>query len=108
MFDTNSPMVIWCYYIERRVDIINVTCRSNHLLQNSTPHTKLTGQLTGISALNEYGWYDWVVHRVEGQQFPTQHQKLGRMLGPAKNSGSAMSQWVLTSTGDDASYKSGI
>ena len=60
----------------------------------------MTGQPTDISALCEYEWYDWVVYRVEGQQFPTQHQKLGRVLGPAKNAGSAMSQWVLTNTGD--------
>ena len=66
MSNTNSPMVLWCYYVERRAEIINATCRSNHLLQNSTPHTKLTGQPTDISDLCEYRWYDWVVYRVEG------------------------------------------
>ena len=100
MFDANSPMAFWCYCIERRADIINATIRANHLLQGQTPYSKLTGQPTDISALCEYGWYEWVIYRVEGQKFPTQPRKLGRVLGPARNAGSAMSQWVLTAKGE--------
>ena len=33
-------------------------------------------------------------------QLPLQHQRLGMELGPLKNYGSAMSQWVLTGTSD--------
>ena len=33
MFDSNCPMVLWCYCIERRAVIINSTARSNYLLQ---------------------------------------------------------------------------
>ena len=92
MFDANPPIAFWCYCIEQRADIINATVRSNYLLQGQTPHSKLTGQPTDISALCKYGWYKWVIYRVEGQKFPTQPWKLGRVLGPAKNAGSAMSQ----------------
>ena len=100
MFDSNCPMIFWCYCIERRADIINATARSNHLLQGMTPYTMLTGQPTDISTICEYGWYEWVVYRIEGQKFPLQHQKLGRVLGVARNAGSAMSQWVLTAAGE--------
>ena len=100
MFDSNCPMVFWCYCVERRAEIINSTIRSNHLLQGQPPHSMLTGQPTDISSICEFGWYDWVIYRVEGHKFPMQHQRLGRILGPSKNAGSAMSNWVLTSTGD--------
>ena len=100
MFQTNSPLSLWCYCVERRGKIINSTVRGNPLLQNSTPHTKLSGQPTDISALCEFGWYDWVIYRIEGQSYPYTHKKLGRVLGPADNAGSVMSQWVLAKTGD--------
>ena len=58
------------------------------------------GQPTDISALCEYSWYDWVIYRIEGQQYPYTHKKLGRVLGPARNAGTTMSQWVLTKTVD--------
>ena len=62
MFDSNSPMVFWCYCVERRAEIINATVRSNFLLQGNTPHTKLTGQPTVISSLCEFGWYEWKIY----------------------------------------------
>lgn len=93
-------MVLWCYCLERRASIINSTTRVNTLLQGQTPHSKLTGQPTDISHICEFGWYEWVVYRVEGAQFPANHQRLGRTLGPSSNAGSVMSHWVLTVTGD--------
>ena len=100
MFQSNCPMVFWCYCVERRTDIINTTVRSNHLLQGVPPHI-ITGQPSDISPLCEFEWYyKWVIYRVKGQKFPLQHQKLGRVLGSAKNAGSMMSKWVLTATGD--------
>ena len=100
MFDADSPLVLWCYCVERQADIINATVRSNHLLQNQTSHTRLTAQPTDISCLCEFGWYDWVLYRQEGEAFPFNHQKLGRILGLAKGAGTEMSQWVLTATGE--------
>ena len=100
LFDSNAPMIFWCYCVERRAAIINATVRSNFLLQGNTPHTKLTGQPTDISSLCEFGWYEWVIYRIEGEKFPYQHQRLGRTLGPAKNAGNMMSQWVLTAGGE--------
>ena len=100
LFRSNAPLILWCYCLERRVEIINSTCRSNPLLKNETPHTKLTGQPTDISRICEYAWYEWVIYRVEGQIYPFQHQKLGRVLGPTKHAGTKMSHWVLTESCD--------
>ena len=100
LFRSNAPLVLWCYCIERRADIINCTIRSNYMLQGQIPHSMMTGQPTDISNICEYAWYEWVIYRIEGAKFPVQHQRLGRVLGSSHNAGSTMSQWVLTVTGD--------
>jgi len=41
-----------------------------------------------------------VIYRKEGVQFPFQHQKIGRALGPSQNVGNAMAQWILTGNGE--------
>ena len=41
-----------------------------------------------------------MIYCIEGQKFPNQPRKLGRVLGPARNAGSAMWQWVLTAKGE--------
>ena len=58
MFDTNSPMVFWCYFSERRVSVINATIRVNHLLEGQPPHSRLKVQPTEISSICEFVWYD--------------------------------------------------
>ena len=70
------------------------------MLQSNIPYTRLCGQPTDISTLCESEWYEWVIYRVEGQQFPYNHNKLGQLLGPATYTVSAISQWVLTGTSD--------
>jgi len=100
LFKSNSPMILWEYALERRAKIICSTPRSNHLLNGMTPHTKLTGQVTDISNLVDFGWYDWIIYHFEGQKFPFQHQMLQRVLGPSNHAGSMMSQWVLTKAGE--------
>ena len=66
MFDTDSALVLWFYCVERRAEIINLTSRSNSQLQNQTPHSKLTGQPSDISHISKFGWYEWIIYRVEG------------------------------------------
>ena len=99
LFDSNSPLKLWCYCLERRAAIICSTVRTNAMLKGQTPETYLTGNATDISAISEFGWYEWVVYRLEGEIFPHQSRKLGRTLGPARNAGNALSHWVLTING---------
>ena len=96
LFATDSPLCLWCYCLERRARIICSTVRTNFMLKGQTPHTMLTGKPTDISALSDFGWYDWVIYRHDGQNFPLQSMKLGRVLGPARNAGNELSHWVLT------------
>ena len=100
MLVSNSPLVFCDYAIERRATIISSTVRSNYFLNGQTPYSRLTGEPTDISSIIEYDWYEWVIYRKEGVQFPFQHQKIGRALGPSQNAGNAMAQWILTGSGE--------
>ena len=100
MFETNSPKVLWCYYIEKKESVINANIRVKLLPEGKLPHFRLTGQPTDISSIFKFGWFDWVVYCVEGNKTPLQHQRLVRSLGTSKDSESVMSQWLLTGNGD--------
>ena len=98
MRQSNSPMVLWDYAIERRALIHNVVPRP--LFQNSglTPHESTFGVQGDISKLCNFGWYEWIYYRDHGA-FPINKEKLGRALGPLKNEGNEMAQAILTSQG---------
>ena len=98
---TNCPMKLWDYCAERRARIHNVIPRDLFQLNGNNPVTATFGNQADISNLCIFGWYDWCYFREEGHvQFPFQHRKLGRVLGPMKNEGNEMTQAVLTITGN--------
>ena len=98
--ESNAPLVMWDYCLERLCKIFNHTALTLFQLDGITPHTMMIGQLSDISAICEFAWYDWVYFRDGDQQFPHNHERLGRALGPADNAGPGMSQWILTGNGN--------
>lgn len=97
--ESNCPMVLWCYCLQRRSEINNATAADNLALEGSNPHTRMTGQTCDISNLCQFGWYDWVYFRDEKASFPFPKEVLGRCLGPSQSFGNSMSQWVLVRSG---------
>ena len=96
----NSPICLWDYCAERRARIHNVTPKSLFQLQGINPITATLGLHPDISNICQYSWYEWCYYREEsGIQFPYQKQLLGRVLGPMKNEGNAMTQAILTDKG---------
>jgi hypothetical protein len=79
--------------------IYQVTSKKLFQLQGSNPHTATFGTKADISNLCHFGWYKWVYYRDNSQQFPFQKKCLGRCLGPAKNEGNVMANWILTQKG---------
>ena len=96
---SGSPIVLWDYCIERRALIYQVTSKKLFQLQGSNPHTATFGTEADISNLCHFGWYEWVYYRDKSRQFPHQKKCLGRCLGPAKNEGNVMANWILTRQG---------
>ena len=94
---SDSPLVFWCYCLERRSKIIACCSRNNYNLDRKVPRTFMTAEVTDISHVCNFKWYEWVKFRRIGPEaaypFPSEH--LGRCLGPSRNQGNSMSQYVL-------------
>ena len=52
-----------------------------------------------ISNLCNHGWYDWCYYREQNSSFPMQKEMLRKVLGPTRNVGNTMSQWILKANG---------
>ena len=52
-----------------------------------------------ISNIYQFVWYEWVYYREVSAKYPYQQECLGRCLGPAKNEGNEMAQWILKFNG---------
>ena len=100
MKESNCPLPLWDYCIERRARINNLTAKDRFNLHGLNAHTTLTGEEADISNLCKYGWYQWCYYRDQGEKFPFNHEVLGRVLGPATGAGNEMSQWILKANGN--------
>ena len=99
MRESNSPLCLWDYCVERRARINNLTAKNAFKLHGSTPHTVTTGDEGDISNLCQYGWYEWCYFRDHTAAFPSNKEVLGRVLGPARGAGNEMAQWILKANG---------
>ena len=64
-------------------------------LQGQNPYMATLNKMGDISNLCQFGWYECVYFRQHTAKFPYQKEVLGRCLGPTKNEGNEMCQWVL-------------
>ena len=96
--ESNAPMSLWCYSIQRRAKIHNAIPRPLFQNKGLSPYSATFGVQGDISNICNFGWYEWVYYRDHGS-FPENKEKLGRVLGPVPNEGNEMSQAVLTSKG---------
>ena len=96
--ESNAPMCLWDYALERRAQIHNLIPRPLFQNNGNTPFTATFGEQGDISKLCTFGWYEFVYYRDHGS-FPENKEKLGRVLGPLLNEGNEMAQAILTSKG---------
>ena len=99
MRETNSPMRLWCHCAERRASNFTLTANNLFQLQGQNPYMATFNEMGDISNLCQFGWYEWVYFRQQTADFPHQKEELGRCLGPTKNEGNEMCQWVLQRNG---------
>ena len=99
MHETNSPMSLWDYCMERRARINNLTAKDNFKLHGMTPHTTTLAEEGDISSLCQFGWYEWCYYCEQTAAFPHNREVLGKVLGPARGEGNEMAQWVLKAKG---------
>ena len=96
----DSPLALWDYAGEQSARIHNLTPRDLFQLQGENPYTATFGEEVDISNLCNFGWYEWCYFRNHSSSFPYPAEELGRVLGPAKNAGNEMAQWVLRMNGN--------
>ena len=97
MNESKCPIILWCYCLERRALICSSIEKDNFTLNKMIPHTYLNGEVTYISYICVFGWYEWVKFRHEGpkDKYPYPSERLGRCLGPVINKRNTMSQHVF-------------
>ena len=83
MHESDSPMCLWDYCVERQARINNVMAKSNFKLHGTTPHTATLAEEGNISSLCQFGWYEWCYYHEQTAAFPHNHEVLGQILGPA-------------------------
>ena len=85
--------------MEWRVLIFQVTAKKLFQLYGLNPHTATFGTQADILKSCLFGWYEWVYYRDKMAKHPFQKECLRRCLGPARNEGNVMANWVLTQLG---------
>ena len=83
MCESNSPMSVWDYCVERRARINNLTAKDNFMLHGMMPHTATLVEEGDVSSPCQFGWYEWCYYREQTTAFPHNREVLGRVLGPA-------------------------
>ena len=63
---SNSPMTLWCYCIEKRAKIHNAIIRPLFQAQGRSTHVCTFGVQGDISNICNFGWYEWVYYRDSG------------------------------------------
>ncbi len=94
-----APKVLWDHSLELATLIRSHTATDILSASGEVPLTILTGSTADISAICQFGWYDWVMFRDVTPTFPDESIVLGRYLGPALDVGSALTAKILKSNG---------
>ena len=101
MLRMGSPKCLWDYSLELECLIQSATAHDLYDLDGQTPHSKLFGEPADISAICEFGWYDWVMfYDSPDHTFPDPKFELGRWLGPARDVGAALTYHILKPNGE--------
>ncbi len=99
MIKTGSPKCLWDHCLELEAYVRSCTGNDIYMTAGQVPEIIMTGNTTDISHIAEFGWYDWVMFRDSQPSFPNDKLILGRYLGPAIDTRSALMAKILKSNG---------
>ena len=80
MCESDSPMSLWDYCMERRARINNLMAKDNFKLHGTTPHTATLAEEADISSLCQFGWYEWCYYHEQTAAFSHNCEVLGQVL----------------------------
>ena len=85
-----------------------MTAKNIFQLHVSNTYNKLTGDKGGIYNLCRFKWFDWCYPSNINQAFTLNKDNLGRSIGPAREEGNKMAQWILKESGKVVPHHSPI
>ena len=77
MHESDSPMSLWDYCVERWARINNLMVKGNFNLHGMTPHTATLAEEGNISSLCQFGWYEWCYYCEQTAAFAHNCEVLG-------------------------------
>ena len=96
MQESDLPMCLWDYCVERQERINNLTAKNNFKLHGTTPHTTTLAEEGDISSLCQFGWYEWCYYHEHTTVFSTTVKSLDRSWAPLEvTEGNEMVQWIV-------------
>ena len=99
MLRCGSPKPLWDHCLELEALVRSNTSNDIFVTNGQVPETIMKGSTADISHIAEFGWYDWVMFRDNIPSYPDDKLILGRYLGPALDTGSALTAKILKSNG---------
>jgi hypothetical protein len=99
MNKTGSPKTLWGHCLELEALVCSNTSNDIYMTNGQVPETIMKGTTADISHIAEFGWYDWVMFRDNIPSYPDDKLILGRYLGPALDTGSALTAKILKDNG---------
>ena len=74
---------------------MNLTANNIFQLKGQNIYMETLGEMGDISNLCQFGWYECVYFCQKTSVFTFQKEELGICLGPTKNDGNEICQWVF-------------
>ncbi len=99
MIKTGSPKCLWDHYLELEAYVRSCTSNDIYMTAGQVLETIMTGNTANISHIAEFGWYDRVMYPDNETSFPDDKLILGHYLGPAIDTGLALTAKILKSNG---------
>ena len=90
------PDGLWDYNAKYQAEIMRVTSNSHFGLNGRSSQEATTGDISDISHLTDFTFYDWVYYK---QEAGLGDISIGKWLGPANRAGASMSYWILNENG---------
>jgi hypothetical protein len=99
MIKNRSPKCLWDHCLAFEAYVRSCTSNDIYMTAGQVPETIMTGNTANISHIAEFGWYDWVMFRDNEPSFPDDKLILCHYLGPAIDTGLALTAKILKSNG---------
>ena len=76
MTESNAPLRLWDYFVDRSAAAHKLASRNKFKLQDLTPHDALTGDQDDIINFCLFCWLDWFYFRNNKKNFPEHTESL--------------------------------